>query len=186
MHTALYPEVREKENWRIENSSLLIFLASILWDRVDRFVVPSAQYQITALLSSPIRFLMFRSFSFHCLFHDHKRILRHNYYHGLSIFTLLQMWRQQIIFKREEESLASSLLNIICLQNWYQSKSDYMDHPFALTLSQLYSKCLGQNTFLICVSNGFLWIVEHCLFLWNYEVQLWDSLLTSKANPETS
>ena len=40
---------REKENGRIENSSLLIFLASILWDRVDRFVVPSAQYQITAL-----------------------------------------------------------------------------------------------------------------------------------------
>ena len=33
---------REKENGRIENSSLLIFLASILWDRVDRFVVPSA------------------------------------------------------------------------------------------------------------------------------------------------
>ena len=37
-----------------------------------------------------------------------------------------QIW-QQIIFKREEESLASSLLNIICRQNWYQSKSDYMD-----------------------------------------------------------
>ena len=67
----LHPEVREKENGRIENSSLLIFLASILWDRVDRFVVPSAQYQITALLSSPIRFLMFRSFNFHCFFHDH-------------------------------------------------------------------------------------------------------------------
>ena len=31
------------------------------------------------------------------------------------------------IFKREEESLASSLLNIICRQNWYQSKSNYMD-----------------------------------------------------------
>ena len=34
---------------------------------------------------------------------------------------------EQIIFKREKESLASSLLNKICRQNWYQSKSDYMD-----------------------------------------------------------
>ena len=38
----------------------------------------------------------------------------------------LIMWGQ-IIFKREEESLVSSLLNKICRQNWYQSKSDYMN-----------------------------------------------------------
>ena len=31
------------------------------------------------------------------------------------------------MLKREEESLACSLLNIICRQIWYQSKSDYMD-----------------------------------------------------------
>ena len=51
---------------------------------------------------------------------------------ALSMKSLLlwyQIW-QQIILKREEEteeSLASSLLNIICHQNWYQSKSDNMD-----------------------------------------------------------
>ena len=33
--------------------------------------------------------------------------------------------------KKEEPSLASSLLNIICYQNWYQSKSDYMDRALA-------------------------------------------------------
>ena len=44
---------------------------------------------------------------------------------------------------------------------------------------------MGQNTFLVCVSKIFYWIVEHCLFLGNYQVQLsfWDSLLTSKAMP---
>ena len=31
------------------------------------------------------------------------------------------------IFKREEESLASSLLNILCYQNWYQLFYHYMD-----------------------------------------------------------
>ena len=37
-----------------------------------------------------------------------------------------QIWRQ-IIFKREQARLSSSLLNIICGQIWYQSKSDYLD-----------------------------------------------------------
>ena len=40
------------------------------------------------------------------------------------------LWYQfcrHIIFKREEARLSSSLLNIICRQIWYQSKSDYMD-----------------------------------------------------------
>ena len=48
---------------------------------------------------------------------------------ALSMYSLLlwyQFWRQ-IIFKREEESLVCSLLNIICRQIWYQSKSGYMD-----------------------------------------------------------
>ena len=46
-----------------------------------------------------------------------------------SLLRWYQIWRQ-VIFKREEESLASSLLNIICRQNWYQHKSDYMDRAF--------------------------------------------------------
>ena len=41
----------------------------------------------------------------------------------------------KVIFKREEESLASSLLNIICRQNGYQSKSDYMDRAIDQALS---------------------------------------------------
>ena len=40
-----------------------------------------------------------------------------------------QFWRQ-IIFKREEARLSSSLLNIICRQIWYQRKSDYMDRAW--------------------------------------------------------
>ena len=44
---------------------------------------------------------------------------------------------QQIIFKREEQSLAYSLLNIICRQIWYQSKSDYMDRAFGYQKSVL-------------------------------------------------
>ena len=57
--------------------------------------------------------------------------------YALSMKSLLrwyQIWRQ-IIFKREKESLASSLLNIICRQNWYQCKSDYMDRALVCPVS---------------------------------------------------
>ena len=41
----------------------------------------------------------------------------------LSLLCWYQIW-PQIMFKREEESQASSLSNVICCQNWYQRKSD--------------------------------------------------------------
>ena len=47
----------------------------------------------------------------------------------LSLLLWYQFW-WQIIFKREEARLSSSLLNKICRQIWYQSKSDYMDKVF--------------------------------------------------------
>ena len=49
--------------------------------------------------------------------------------YALSMWSLL-LWYEiwwQIILKRKDESLASSLWKIICHQNWYQSISDYMD-----------------------------------------------------------
>jgi hypothetical protein len=46
-------------------------------------------------------------------------------------------WQTEIIFKREEESLACSLLNMICHQNWYQRKSDYMDTALVFWNTQM-------------------------------------------------
>ena len=37
-------------------------------------------------------------------------------------------------FDIKEESLASSLLNIICYQNWYQRKSGYMEQTYTSNL----------------------------------------------------
>ena len=48
-----------------------------------------------------------------------------------------QIWRQ-IIFKREEESLACSLLSIICRQIWYQINMHYIDRAL-VTLCYIYS-----------------------------------------------
>ena len=73
----------------------------------------------------------------------------------IHVVSWYQIW-QQIIFKRKEESLASSLLNIICRQNWYQCKSDYvMDREFASTeptiFMNMWSYFLGdsQKIFLL-------------------------------------
>ena len=44
------------------------------------------------------------------------------------------LWGHKI---EREECLASSLLNIICYQNWYQSKSDYMDRAWDSNLEDL-------------------------------------------------
>ena len=75
---------------------------------------------------------------------------------ALSMQSLLlwyQIWRQ-IIFKREEESLASSLLNIICYQNWYQSKSDYMDRAFGFQKGQRNWEDQMNYRFLAVFQNG--------------------------------
>ena len=48
---------------------------------------------------------------------------------ALSLLLWYQIW-WQIIFKREQAKLSSSLLNIIYRQIWYQSKSDYMDRAY--------------------------------------------------------
>ena len=69
----------------------------------------------------------------------------------------LLLWYQtllQITFKREEESLAPSLLNIICRQNWYQSKSDYMDRAY-MYWSKLVQYCtIVKNFTSFCTSSS--------------------------------
>ena len=79
--------------------------------------------------------------------------------YALSMQSLLfryQIWRQ-IIFKREEESMASSLLNTIFRQNWYQCKSDYMDKA---------------------INSIFIWLVKSSfptktLKKWNWNLRIW-------------
>ena len=80
-------------------------------------------------------------------------------HYALSMRSLLfryQIWRQ-IIFKREEESMASSLLNTIFRQNWYQCKSDYMDKA---------------------INSIFIWLVKSSfptktLKKWNWNLRIW-------------
>ena len=76
----------------------------------------------------------------------------------LVTFIWYQIWGQ-IIFKREEESLASSLLNIICCQNWYLSESDYMDRACVLCNFELSVMELGTRSF----SSSSMLILHFCL-----------------------
>ena len=65
-------------------------------------------------------------------FHFYKKWAKYintalHFYQMLNKYLLTSLGSCPIIFKREEARLPSSLLNIICRQLWYQSKSDYMD-----------------------------------------------------------
>ena len=74
-------------------------------------------------------------------------------------FTLISNLATDYI-KKKEESLASSLLNIICHQNWYQRKSDYMDRAegcHLMVLSFALSPVFQCNNFSQRVAKKLRW-----------------------------
>ena len=137
------------------------------------------QAQMKLMLEALLMWLKVR-ISKKCLFWKSNALLMY------SLLLWYQFW-WQIIFKREWNSLASSLLNIICRQILYQSKSDYMDRAWgtrqitcnqstALVLIMTWSSKLST----VCPLT-ILWISnpnDARLDFWQIMVANWSNILT--------